>query len=390
VRCWRRSRGWIFRSALIACCVVGRDAAAGAHAGTGACAARTCHGADAASVGSVRHDEYRIWSTQDPHRNAYRALVGPRGTAIAHRLGLGEGSAWPKSAAGRRACLGCHAVVPDGVAGTPAEDDWLADGVGCEACHGPARGWLRTHTAADRQASLRAGMVETMVPARAAERCVRCHVGTPDLRVDHRLLAAGHPPLVFDLAYFARNQPRHWSVHAGNAGWGTTEALLDGGTVAARARAALAGHGETRRGWPEFAQFDCAACHHDYGRGWEPTATGGAVTGKPPPDGSAAAVRAALGRHEEPAAMARALIAAAPDLAGRGHLTALHAYWAVDALARAAGGDPVAPDLERALTRLECDVRRPVDYDPARFTRHLRALAPLVTSGPHASRGDPR
>ena len=357
-------------AAVVALLLVAMEAAA-SYVGVGACASRTCHGGETPHAAvAVRHDEYRVWSTLDPHRRAYAALLSPRGTAIARRLGIDERGTWPKRDAGRRACLGCHALVPEGVVGTATEDDWLADGVGCEACHGPAAGWLRTHTATSRPGSLHAGMVETMAPARAADACVRCHVGTASLRVDHRLLAAGHPPLVFDLDYFARNMPRHWTVHEGNARWGTTEPLRAGAATAIRARDALGGRD---RGWPEFSQFDCGACHHDWASGREPA---GRVLGHPSPDASTATVLAMLGREDAPAGIARALVDAAPRLSAHGHLTALHAYWAVDDAVRR-GGTP-SPDLERALSRLECDVRRPATYDPARFARHLRALGPLL------------
>jgi hypothetical protein len=368
------------RTALLL--LLSASAAAGADwAGAGACASRTCHGGAAPSRGAGRRgDEYTVWSRLDPHRRAYRALTGARGVAIARRLGLaGPGdAAWATRAPGRERCLGCHALVPEGGRGTPAEDDWRADGVGCEACHGPAGGWLQTHTRAARADSLRAGMVETMAPERAAETCVRCHVGTAERRVDHEVLAAGHPPLVFELDYFARNLPRHWTWNDGNAAWRGGRALVAGDAAILRAAAAL--EPRPAAGWPDFASFDCGACHHDYGHlGREPGRdANGVVAGFPPLDPGPRPVLARLEGRQDAPAMLRALLEP-PALAGLGRGTALHAYWAADDLVTAeaeAAGRPVPAGVRAVLARLEADVgaRR---WDAARFARDLSALRSL-------------
>ena len=368
--------------------------------GAGACASRTCHGADvprddrrdADGRPTVRHDEYTVWSRHDPHRRAYQALCTPAGLAIARRLGMvgahADASRWPKEARDAERCLDCHALVPPGVRGTPAEDAWLADGVSCESCHGAAGGWLARHTATTRADSVRAGMVETMIPARAAEAaCLRCHVGTRERRVDHDLLAAGHPVLAFELDYYARNMPAHWNVHAGNAGWGAP--FLTGHVSALRASDGLRGHGGP---WPDFALYDCAACHHEYRRyGREPARDGdGVVTGHPPPDRARERVLAvvldgaplAIAEDDPPtgvpAAALRRVVANADRLAAAGHATALQTYFAVDALVHHGRTDGASPARERALDRLAADVRRREAYDAHRFARDLTALAPFV------------
>src|SRR5205807_1861790 len=55
-------------------------------------------------------------------------------------------------------------------------------------------------------------------PARLAETCVGCHVGSPAVPafpgardVNHDLIAAGHPRLNFEFAAFLFNLPRHWN-----------------------------------------------------------------------------------------------------------------------------------------------------------------------------------
>ncbi len=367
--------------------------------GPGACASRTCHGSttprmdrvDSDGRPTLRHDEYTVWATLDPHHRAYDALLGARGVAIARRVGMVDRDAdpatWPAHARDPARCLDCHAPVPPAVRGTPAEADWLADGVACEACHGPAGGWLATHTAATRTASLAAGMIDTMKPGRVAqEACLRCHLGTPERRVDHGLLAAGHPPLAFSLDYFARNMPRHWTVHAGNAGWAGARPLVAGDAAATHAAARLMRADAARGGWPDFATFDCAACHHPYGRA--PARDGaGDVTGMPPrdhaqqtvldvivarahrPDPSPADMRGAL----------RRLAGRADALAAAGYGTALQTFWAADALVEDAPEPPAnILALRAALDRLEADVRFRASYEPARFARDLTALGRLA------------
>src|SRR6185295_3930642 len=74
----------------------------------------------------------------DRHAKAYHILTGTRSASIAKRLGLRE----PPTAAAK--CLDCHAVnVPAAERGPKFR---IEDGVTCEACHGPAGGWLARHS----------------------------------------------------------------------------------------------------------------------------------------------------------------------------------------------------------------------------------------------------
>src|SRR5947208_2040979 len=118
--------------------------------GAGGCASSNCHGgATVALAGENRilGNEYATWSTMDKHSRAYKALEEARGKRMAEILGIAD-------AARDKRCTVCHVV------GSP--DKSRSDGVACEACHGPAEGWLGPHTRPNtHEASVRAGMIDT-------------------------------------------------------------------------------------------------------------------------------------------------------------------------------------------------------------------------------------
>src|SRR5205823_243534 len=93
--------------------------------GVGGCAAAGCHN-DSGPPGSPG-SEYAAWAS-DPHGRAYEAVQGAKYKAILSRL---AGTAYTEAL-----CLKCHATPT--ADGSPLPRDLLADGVGCEACHGPA------------------------------------------------------------------------------------------------------------------------------------------------------------------------------------------------------------------------------------------------------------
>jgi hypothetical protein len=250
--------------------------------GTPSCSARPCHGGVEPADGRLRRDEYTTWVRRDPHAAAYRALLGDRARQIMSNLAsAGDGA--PAHRDGR--CLGCHSVPrAGGVEGLA----WMRpDGVGCEACHGPARGWLDDHTAPARWArwtpadKAEAGLTPLGNPAAVARTCVGCHVGAPPDRsrgvparfVGHDLLAAGHPRLNFEFVTYLANLPPHWnpsprggppepeySVRAWSLGQlVSARAALE---VLAYRAAAWAGGGLRDGTWPDLAEYDCFACHH--------------------------------------------------------------------------------------------------------------------------------
>lgn len=251
--------------------------------GTASCSARNCHGGVGVSDDAIFRKSSTIWLAEDKHADAYAALTSDRGEAMAHRLGLG-----PAEQADR--CLACHTTpfaVPAG-ADRVRREETLA-GVGCEACHGAAEKWYVPHTqpswkqktrAKKRQFGLYlAGAEPGALNDALAERarvCAGCHVGaaaggdgTPPRDVTHDLIAAGHPRLNFELGAFLANMPRHWREQK-TIGF---EARVWEVGQAASAEAALAllaaRAADETRPWPELAEYDCFACHHDLtGQPW--------------------------------------------------------------------------------------------------------------------------
>jgi hypothetical protein len=147
----------------------------------------------------------------------------------------------------------------------------LADGVGCEACHGGASNWLGRHiSGATHRDNLAAGLYPTEQPVARAEKCLGCHLGDATRFVDHRLYGAGHPRLGFELDTYTAIEPAHVVVDKGyierkgritDIGvWATGQAL-----TVARQMKALLDPKHARPGlFPELAFFDCHSCHHPY------------------------------------------------------------------------------------------------------------------------------
>ncbi len=280
-----RGTAGAWRAGIAACCgalllaLAPRLAAAqanpapGIHLGVASCAGSNCHGAaEPVADSNVMQNEYVVWSKRDKHRDAYRVLLEPRAIKMAQALGLPD-------AANQKLCLDCHADnVPPAQRGRGFQ---LSDGVGCEACHGGASGWLGIHVSGATHAqNIAAGLYPTDQPAARAEKCLSCHFGDRTRFVDHRLMGAGHPRLPFELDTFTATQPAHFRVtdrYIARKGrvtdlqvWAAGEAL----TVVRRMDAVLDPRRSHEGLLPEFVLYDCASCHHPFGTVARPTATG--------------------------------------------------------------------------------------------------------------------
>jgi hypothetical protein len=103
-----------------------------------------------------------------------------------------------------------------------------------------------------------------------AQVCATCHVGGANAEVNHDLIAAGHPPLRFEFAAYLARMPRHGPADADRRRYPDFEARAwaVGQLVSARTDLELLAvqAQSTEKAWPEFAEYDCFACHHDLGR----------------------------------------------------------------------------------------------------------------------------
>ena len=231
------------------------------HIGVASCAGNNCHGAVQPLRNShVDQNEYLIWRQKDKHSKAFAVLREERGLRIARNLGLPD-------AEHAKVCLDCHA---DNVAQDRRGPLFqIADGVGCEACHGGAQNWLGTHVSGvNHAADIAAGMYPTDRPVERAERCMRCHIGDDKRFANHDIMGAGHPPLPFELATFTAIQPAHFTVdkdYVERKGrpndimfWAVGQAV----DLRTRMEKVLDPNNAPKGANPELAVFDCQACHH--------------------------------------------------------------------------------------------------------------------------------
>jgi hypothetical protein len=236
-----------------------------AYTGPGSCSSTNCHGALAPKMDKdsrIQQNEYTIWVSKDNHATkAYSVLLEEQSRRVLRNLNQ------PGKPEEHKRCLACHALdVPKEEWGRSRTLD-LSDGVSCESCHGPAERWLGPHTTRGwtHDQSLKLGMYDTRDPVKRAEKCLSCHLGDETKTVDHELIAAGHPDLIFELDTFSALMPVHWretgepwrSDAFGARAWAVGQAVaLREATehLARRARGPA---------WPEFAEYECYACHHD-------------------------------------------------------------------------------------------------------------------------------
>lgn len=259
----------------------------GTFLGVASCSGSTCHGRNEADGKIVRQDELMRW--QEPstpggaHSRAFNLLSSARSRQIAQRLGLGN----PESAP---ACLGCHSA-PAAARGPRFQ---AADGVGCESCHGAASGWIAAHYAvgASHKRNVAMGLTPLTDPRARASVCLDCHFGSADEGqfVNHRIMAAGHPRISFELDLFSTLQQHHnedadYVLRKGRTSnvrfWAVGQAMA--------LERALTLYGNPRLGtegvFPEFYFFDCHTCHRRIYDADQAVRTGVSNPGRPIPEG---------------------------------------------------------------------------------------------------------
>jgi hypothetical protein len=236
----------------------------GVHVGVASCSGSTCHGRQEADGKIARQDELMRWqeasSPTGAHSRAFRVLTEPRSDAIAARLGLGSAASAPM-------CLGCHSDPAPGGRGPRFQ---TSDGVGCEGCHGGASNWLSSHYAvgANHKVNVANGLYPLTDPRARAAKCLDCHFGSdrPGQFVNHRIMAAGHPRISFELDLFTTLQQHHdedadYIRRKGRTNnvrmWAVGQAM-----ALERALSLYSNPSRAQEGvFPEFYFFDCHTCH---------------------------------------------------------------------------------------------------------------------------------
>lgn len=407
-----------------------RAPAAASYTGPGSCAAAACHGSVRPVAGSrILQNEYTTWIAQDRHARAAEVLSNPVSVRMAKILGLGAAQSAPK-------CLACHSL--DAPEARQARS-FANEGVSCESCHGPASAWLGPHTTKGwtHAQSVALGMYDTKDLVKRTEGCLTCHLGTPQKFVDHEMIAAGHPDLVFDLEAFSAAMPRHWKAATESDPLGPVRSFSVGQLVHLRNSLDRLGQRVQSQTWPEYAEMDCFACHHSLTRpedswrqaqGYEnrrpghpplnlsrwTTARHVLAAFDPPAATELQAVMAALAREgsrlrvdakevgahigqaraildrgiaravasRPDAAMAnrllRAIAADAGEIATRGERAAEQAAMALETLYTSSATRQSSPAARAAFDELFQQFQSPSGYDPRRFVAQVKKIEAAI------------
>jgi hypothetical protein len=368
--------------------------------GSAGCSGIACHGGSlsatlAQSSWGTQPADLDRWSSSDTvfrcydkHAQAYEVLGNDLSRQIESRLHN------PKPATEDVHCLSCHATPT--FARNPT-DRRLAEGVGCEACHGNAGTWIADHAGwlpgPDHDKRLTAaGMTHLADPMVRATTCAGCHIGAPEgdgvqvRDMNHDLIAAGHPRLNFDYGTYLRALPPHWAEKDRTVSPAKLRPASDefthwltGRAAMAAAAKALRADRQNRGPWPELAEFDCYACHHNLtGESKKPLGNrpGALVPTHPLFGGKLDKLRSTTAE-----ALARELATISP----RRWDEACHLYYALVAIDRAVNpGKRADPELAKVRDALRlpresagAKYNSPLDVDPERldFARLFRERA---------------
>jgi hypothetical protein len=157
-----RRCGALLAGAVFALALRVPPAPAQVYVGTGKC--KVCHAK--AELG----DQHAKWKATK-HAQTYEVLA----TAEAREQGKKMGVSDPQTDI---RCLICHVTAADAPAAAK-EKVRVADGVSCEACHGPGSEWKSEDVhGKDRKAALAAGMRDLKNPSVLAATCNECHSGS--------------------------------------------------------------------------------------------------------------------------------------------------------------------------------------------------------------------
>lgn len=129
------------------------------HTFEGAKKCKICHSTD-----KKAGTHFKMWS-EEAHSKAFQTLLTDKAKESAKKHGIEDPSKDEK-------CLSCHTTV-----GSPNPEE----GVSCEACHGPASGYLKPHEKEGYAKAVELGMVDFMnmdLEAKAAT-CTKCHREDP-------------------------------------------------------------------------------------------------------------------------------------------------------------------------------------------------------------------
>lgn len=262
-----------------------------------------CHGSfdflDSENAQDRWRSAYQVWVSRDPHSDAYLTLWNKQSQSIVTALAcvadpsLSADEDFVDEASYQeivnQRCISCHSTVPAGMSTemNVGESSFnpnlsMSNGVSCLSCHGASelddpngKDWIEAHTKRpwtefSRDEKTRLGLQELTRLDVRARTCTKCHIGSPGRDVNHDLIAAGHPRLVFEYSSSLMRLPRHWTeekaVYFHSTSWSIGQIESARSSLALlRQRALLSEKGGP---WPEFAEYNCFSCHHGLGGNW--------------------------------------------------------------------------------------------------------------------------
>ncbi len=116
---------------------------------------KICHKAEA------KGNQYGKW-LESKHSKAYQSLTSPKANEIAGKAGITNPSESEK-------CMSCHSPYGKDA---PA---LKADGVGCEACHGPGSDYKAMNIMKDRNLAKQNGLIVYENEEAIKAHCLKCH-----------------------------------------------------------------------------------------------------------------------------------------------------------------------------------------------------------------------
>ena len=236
--------------------------------GAASCATSSCHGGPRAGVSSTeapRGSEYPLWLEKDPHAQSWKTISSEASVKILSKLGILKNGKI-ENVTGFQNCLACHNTDRN-ITETQLSPQ-IAEGVGCESCHGPSQNWYGSHyqgMASRTKAIQNLGLTDSGPLLTRAKICVTCHVGAKDRDMNHDIIAAGHPALYFDMAVYHETYPKHWRDKDQDQPNFRSQLWLAGKIASADAELELL---ESRAlkslpvsVWPELSNYQCNSCH---------------------------------------------------------------------------------------------------------------------------------
>ena len=203
-------------------------------------------------------NEFFTWFKRDKHAKAFQSLLTKDAKRMAFHLGI-------EAPEKENLCLNCHAT--NAPAALRGERFSIADGVGCESCHGAAEHWIQSHVerTITHEKNIENGMQNLVSPRSRATLCISCHSSTEENGLTHRLYGAGHPRVEFEIDTYESVMPRHWKEDADyrqrKSPSSPITTWLIGQAVLAKQfvdRLSKTDHNH------DFSLYQCYSCHHNF------------------------------------------------------------------------------------------------------------------------------